>query len=136
MTEIGKYQIKLGASSDATTTQQKHTCVLWCFCVSWLILRSSVTGCLTTSSTVTGRLCFHVSLIDNRLRRACAVSVCPGNVFVFICCLTETCFLFFFLFPSSTKATHTCSGKPYCTDIDACKFWVCVSVCAFLSEWV
>lgn len=46
--------------------------------------------CLTTSSTVTGRLCFHVSASDDRLRRARAVPVCPGNVFVFILCLRET----------------------------------------------
>lgn len=51
---------------------------------SWLILRSSEAECLTTSSTVTGRLCFHVSVRDNRLCRAWLVPVCPANVFVFI----------------------------------------------------
>lgn len=61
-----------------------------CFGASWLILGSSVAECLTASSTVTGRLCFHVSAGDDRLRRARAVPVCPGNVFVFILCLRET----------------------------------------------
>lgn len=60
------------------------------FGASWLILGSRVAECLTASSTVTGRLCFQVSAGDDRLRRARAVPVCPGNVFVFILCLRET----------------------------------------------
>lgn len=66
--------------------------------------------CLTTSSTVTGRLCFHVSASDDRLRRARAVPVCPGNVFVFILCLRER---HSFLSPSVPKKRRKKSARCY-----------------------
>lgn len=85
--ETCKYQVKLGASSDISDIRQIFCSSPSAFCNSQLILRSVDAECLTTSSTVTGRLYFHVSVIDNRLHWARAVPVCPGNVFVFIFCL-------------------------------------------------
>jgi len=68
MTESSKYQIKLAASSDISDIQQVLRVSRSASVISTeLILRSSEAECLTASSTVTGRLCFHVSVIDNRL---------------------------------------------------------------------
>lgn len=72
--------------------------------------------CLTTSSTVTGRLCFYVSVRDSRLHGAQVVPVCPGNVFVFIFCLRDA-----LLFPScsSTKKKKNIKNKCDILCVDA-----------------
>lgn len=60
---------------------------------------------------MTGRLCFHVSVSDNRLRGARAVPVCPGNVFVFIFCLREAFLSFSLCYKKDVRARdvlHVC----------------------------
>lgn len=101
MTSSSKYQKKRRKHLPTYLTCDK--CAWYGFCNSWLILRSSEAECLTTSSTVTGRLCFHVSVRDSRLHRARVVPVCPGNVLVFIFCLRKA---FLFLLPVTPKKKH------------------------------
>lgn len=90
------------------------------FCNSWLILRSSEAECLTTSSTVTGRLCFHVNVRDSRLHGAQVVPVGPGKASVFIVCSREAFLFLLTVIPKNKINARLCAWMP-CTPGSRCQ---------------